>query len=58
MLVNIVLSFALLLVVFNVHFGIIVAKRFQSSLFGLINWGMAFILLVCVIQKIYEINFV
>jgi len=58
MLVNIVLSFALLLVVFNVHFGIIVSRRFQSNYFGLINWGMAFILLVSVIQKICEINFV
>jgi hypothetical protein len=55
MLVNIVLSLALLLVIFNIHFGIIVAKRYHSF-FGIINWSMALILLISVLQKICDIN--
>lgn len=51
MMVNLVLSVALLLVIINIHFGIIVAKRYQCGFYGVINWSMAFILLVNVIQK-------
>jgi len=55
MVVNIVLSVALLLVIFNIHFGIIVAKRYHSF-FGIINWSMALVLLISVIQKICDMN--
>lgn len=54
MLVNIVLSIALLLAIFNIHFGIIMAKQYHSGFFGVINWSMAFILFVTVIQKLCE----
>ncbi|WP_162927829.1 hypothetical protein [Bacillus sp. Y1] len=52
MLVNIVLSIAILLVIFNIHFGIIVARQYNSGLYGVVNWSMAFILFVTVVQKI------
>ncbi|SHP77118.1 Uncharacterised protein [Mycobacteroides abscessus subsp. abscessus] len=52
--VNVVLSVALLLGIINIHLGIVIAKRHNNGLFGLLNWGMAFILFMTAILKIYE----
>ncbi len=49
--VNLVLSVALLLAVFNVHLGIVIAVHCQNVLYGLLNWSMALILLITAIQK-------
>lgn len=54
MFVNLVVSIALLLVVINIHLGIVIAKRHHNGMYGVLNWGMAIILLMSAIQKICE----
>lgn len=52
--VNVVLSVALLLGIFNIHLGIVMAQRYRNGMYGLLNWGMAVILFMTAIQKICE----
>lgn len=53
--VDLILSLALLLAIFNVHLGVVLAIQFQNALYGLLNWIMATILLITAIQKMCEI---
>jgi hypothetical protein len=55
--VNLILSIALLLGVINVHIGIVLANHYHNGMYGLLNWGMAFILFMTAIQKICEYSF-
>lgn len=54
--VNFILLFALLLAVFNVHLGVVLAMQYQNALYGLLNWIMACILLIAAIQKMCELQ--
>lgn len=54
--VNFILSLALLLTIFNIHLGVVLAIQFQNALYGVLNWIMASILLITAIQKMCELH--
>jgi len=54
--VNFILTLAVLLAIFNVHLGVVVAIQYQNALYGLLNWIMACILLITAVQKMCELH--